>query len=68
MDREILKNLKQILDISEINQKEQAASTPETNPSKSDDVAASSEPVSEQQKCSNKLSPMFNLLSRWIKN
>uniref|UniRef100_UPI00300B9FD2 RsiV family protein n=1 Tax=Acinetobacter ursingii TaxID=108980 RepID=UPI00300B9FD2 len=57
MDREILKNLKQILDISEINQKEQAASTPETNPSKSDDVAASSEPVSEQQKMQQQVEP-----------
>ncbi|VTX91049.1 RsiV family protein [Acinetobacter ursingii] len=57
MDREILKNLKQILDISEINQKEQAASTPATNPSKSDDVAASSEPVSEQQKMQQQVEP-----------
>lgn len=57
MDREILKNLKQILDISEINQKEQAASTPATNPSKSDDVAASSEPLSEQQKMQQQVEP-----------
>lgn len=57
MDREILKNLKQILDISEINQKEQAASTPATNPSQSDDVAASSKPVSDQQKMQQQVEP-----------
>ncbi|MCU4413685.1 RsiV family protein [Acinetobacter sp. WU_MDCI_Axc73] len=57
MDREILKNLKQILDISEINQKEHAASTPATNPLKSDDVAASSEPVSDLQKMQQQVEP-----------
>ena len=57
IDQEILKNLKQILDISEINQKEQAASMPVANAPKSDDVAASSEPLSEQQKMQQQVEP-----------
>ncbi|WP_130804907.1 RsiV family protein [Acinetobacter sp. Marseille-P8049] len=57
IDQEILKNLKQILDISKINQSEQAASTPAINPSKSDNTAASSEPVSDQQKMQQQIEP-----------
>ncbi|RKG36046.1 DUF3298 domain-containing protein [Acinetobacter guerrae] len=57
IDQEILKNLNQILEISKINQNEQATSAPAIAQPKSDATAASSEPVSEQQKMQQQVEP-----------
>ncbi|MBK0064658.1 MULTISPECIES: RsiV family protein [unclassified Acinetobacter] len=57
IDQEILKNLKQILDISTINQNEHAASAPETDQKNLHENASSSEPLSADQKMQQQIEP-----------
>lgn len=57
IDQEILKNLKQILDISNIHQNQQAASTSSVKQTTSQDMASASEPMSADQKMQQQLEP-----------